>query len=83
MLGLDPNNIKALYRRGLCNLVVGDYQEALQDFQTVIKLDPLNKAAKNQILICSQKTKEASDKERKIYANMFTKLAACNKEVSL
>lgn len=82
VLELEANNIKALYRRGQCNLAVGDYHEAIQDFQDVMKLDPMNKAAQNQIRVCSQKTREASDRERKIYANMFTKLAACNKEVS-
>lgn len=47
----------------------------------VIELEPTNKAAINQIQICKQRIKEANDKERKIYANMFKKLSAADKEV--
>lgn len=78
---LEPNNIKALYRRGQCNVTVAEYDEALIDFQKVLELEPTNKAAQNQIQICKHKIKEAKDKEKRIYANMFTKLAAADKEV--
>lgn len=47
----------------------------------VIELEPTNKAAINQIQICKQRIKEANDKERKIYANMFKKLSAADKQV--
>ncbi|XP_013102082.2 FK506-binding protein 59 isoform X2 [Stomoxys calcitrans] len=79
-LKLEPNNIKALYRRGQCNVTVAEYDEALLDFQKVLELEPTNKAAQNQIQICKHKIKEAKDKEKKIYANMFSKLAAADKE---
>ena len=78
---LEPNNIKALYRRGQCNLATNEYKDALADFQKVLELEPTNKAAQNQIQICKHKIKEANDKEKKLYANMFTKLAAADKEV--
>lgn len=80
-LKLEPNNIKALYRRGQCNLAVNEFKEALADFQMVLELDSSNKAAQNQIQICKHKIKEANEKEKRIYANMFTKLAAADKEV--
>ncbi|KAM8717661.1 hypothetical protein ACLKA7_004370 [Drosophila subpalustris] len=80
VLELDPNNVKALYRRGQCNLVVNELEEALVDFQKVIQLDSGNKAAANHIVICKQKIKQNKDKEKKLYANMFTKLAANDKE---
>uniref|UniRef100_T1PI33 peptidylprolyl isomerase n=1 Tax=Musca domestica TaxID=7370 RepID=T1PI33_MUSDO len=79
-LKLEPNNIKALYRRGQCNVTVAEYDDALLDFQKVLELEPTNKAAQNQIQICKHKIKEAKDKEKRIYANMFTKLAAADKE---
>lgn len=82
-LKLEPNNIKALYRRGQCNLATNEYKEALLDFQKVLELETTNKAAQNQIQICKLKIKEANDKEKKIYANMFTKLAAADKEVDI
>ncbi|XP_065355698.1 FK506-binding protein 59 [Calliphora vicina] len=79
-LKLEPNNIKALYRRGQCNLATNEYKDALVDFQKVLELEPSNKAAQNQIQICKHKIKEANDKEKKIYANMFAKMAAADKE---
>lgn len=80
-LKLEPNNVKAIYRRGQCNLAVACYEEAMGDFLKVLKLEPSNKAAQNQIQICKQKIKESKDKEKKIYANMFNKMAAADKEV--
>ncbi|XP_068147492.1 FK506-binding protein 59 [Drosophila tropicalis] len=80
VLALDANNVKALYRRGQCNLIINELDEALDDFQKVIELEPGNKAAANHVLICKQKIKENKDKEKKLYANMFTKLAAHDKE---
>ena len=53
----------------------------MSDFQKVLELEPSNKAALNQIQICKHKIKEANEKEKRIYANMFTKLAAADKEV--
>ncbi|XP_054744105.1 FK506-binding protein 59 isoform X1 [Anastrepha obliqua] len=79
-LKLDPVNIKALFRRGQCNLAINEFKEALDDFEKVIELEPTNKAAINQIQICRQRIKEANDKERKIYANMFKKLSAADKQ---
>lgn len=100
MLELDANNVKALYRRGQCNLIINELEDALEDFQKVskvdfwlrndltgrkrlqvIQLEPGNKAAANHVVICKQKIKQNKDKEKKLYANMFTKLAAGDKEV--
>ncbi|XP_039490684.1 FK506-binding protein 59 [Drosophila santomea] len=80
VLALDENNIKALYRRGQCNLTINELEDALEDFQKVIQLERANKAAANQVIICKQKLKESKNKEKKLYANMFTKLAANDKE---
>lgn len=79
-LKLDPVNIKSLYRRGQCSLAINEFKEALDDFEKVIELEPTNKAAINQIQICKQQIKEANDKEKKVYANMFKKLSASDKQ---
>ncbi|GAB0099383.1 hypothetical protein DMENIID0001_152390 [Sergentomyia squamirostris] len=46
----------------------------------VQQLDAANKAAQNQIILVKQKLKEANEKEKKIYANMFTKFANADKQ---
>ena len=52
------------------------------DFEGVLKIEPNNKAASNQVLICNQKIKEQKKNEKKIYANMFEKFAEIDKQVA-
>lgn len=47
-LKLDPLNVKAYYRRGICRLDWGHAKLALQDFEKVLVLDPTNKDARRQ-----------------------------------
>ena len=54
---------------------------AKADFEAVLKLEPNNKAAANQIVICNSKLSEIKKKEKKIYANMFEKFAQRDREV--
>ncbi|XP_073823124.1 FK506-binding protein 59-like [Musca autumnalis] len=62
ILRLEPNNIKALYRRGQYYIAVANYYEALADFWKIQNLEPSNKAAQNQIKICRRKIKEDKDR---------------------
>lgn len=78
---LDPKNIKALFRRGQASFSLGEIENALSEFNKVHEIDPENKAAINQITICKHKMKEYHDKEKKVYANMFSKFAKAD-EVS-
>jgi peptidylprolyl isomerase len=45
-LGKDPQNVKALYRRGLARNHMGLAEEAMHDLNMVLELDPSNKPAK-------------------------------------
>ncbi|XP_039555614.1 peptidyl-prolyl cis-trans isomerase FKBP4 isoform X2 [Passer montanus] len=74
-LELDSNNEKGLFRRGEAHLAVNDFELARADFQKVIQLYPSNKAAKVQLVTCQQKIREQHEKEKKMYANMFQRLA--------
>ncbi|NWU47255.1 FKBP5 isomerase, partial [Dromas ardeola] len=74
-LGLDQDNEKGLYRRGEARLLMNEFELAKCDFQRVLEVNPQNKAAKSQISVCQKKTKEHNERDRRIYANMFTKFA--------
>ncbi|KAF4800509.1 hypothetical protein TURU_043005 [Turdus rufiventris] len=74
-LGLDQDNEKGLYRRGEARLLMNEFELAKCDFQKVLEVNPQNKAAKCQISVCQKKTKEHNERDRRIYANMFTKFA--------
>lgn len=47
----------------------------------VLELEPQNKAAINQVTICKRVVRESHEKEKKLYANMFTKFANVDNEV--
>ncbi|PVD33481.1 hypothetical protein C0Q70_04737 [Pomacea canaliculata] len=73
-LEMDSKNVKALFRRGQARLERNEYELALEDFEKVVELEPDNKAAKNQILLCKQRKKQFLEREKKLYSNMFQKL---------
>ncbi|XP_036145842.1 FK506-binding protein 59 [Monomorium pharaonis] len=79
-LELDPQNEKALFRRGQAHLGLSSPEIAVNDFQEVLKVSPKNTAASKQILICNALIKKQLAKEKKLYANMFDKFAQEDKQ---
>lgn len=75
-LEIEATNEKGLFRRGMARIGLNELDSAKDDFNAVLKVDPSNKAAANQIIICNNKLKEQRDKEKKIYGNMFAKFAS-------
>jgi len=57
------------------NYGLKDYESALADFGSVLQIDPENKAARQQLVIASNKVREQRQRERQAYAGMFDKLA--------
>lgn len=80
-LELDPQNEKALFRRGQAHLGLASPEIAIKDFQEVLKVQPKNAAASKQIIICNNFIKKQLAKEKKLYANMFDKFAQEDKQV--
>lgn len=72
MTQLDKTNVKAYFRRGQARQLLQDYEEAIGDFQEVLKLEPQNKAAQKQLAVSKKRLKEEREKEKKRYANMFS-----------
>ncbi|KAK9503650.1 hypothetical protein O3M35_010166 [Rhynocoris fuscipes] len=72
VLQYDPENIKALFRRGKAHASVWNYEEAKKDFEAALKLDPtldtcINKCLKDIELQIKQK-------ENKLKENLKGKL---------
>ena len=59
-----------------------DYDEAVADFKTVLEIEPNNKAAKNQLVLCQQKLKQIKENEKRKYAGMFQKFAEMDDKVT-
>lgn len=72
---LDPENEKALYRRGEARLLRNEFSLALVDFRKVLQVNSFNRAARSQIAICQRKIHEHHERDKKIYANMFQRFA--------
>lgn len=77
-LGLDPRSEKALFRRGQAYIATNDFELARKDFEEVLKIDSNNKAARNQLSICTVKLKQQLQKERQMYKHIFERMAAQN-----
>lgn len=58
-LQLDNASIKALYRRGLALVGLGQFAEAEGDFASVLRLDPSNRAASHQLALTRKKSQRS------------------------
>ncbi|XP_054159035.1 peptidyl-prolyl cis-trans isomerase FKBP4-like [Oppia nitens] len=74
-LDIDADNVKGLFRRGQAYFGQKDYELSRTDFNAVLKLDPNNKAAKNQLTLSVAAIKAQLDKEKTTYRNMFERFA--------
>uniref|UniRef100_A0A3Q1B5G9 RNA polymerase II-associated protein 3 n=1 Tax=Amphiprion ocellaris TaxID=80972 RepID=A0A3Q1B5G9_AMPOC len=48
-IALDGNYVKAFARRGAARVALKKYESALEDYETVLKLDPRNVEAQNEV----------------------------------
>jgi hypothetical protein len=51
------------------------YDEAIKDFQQVLKLNPGNTLANQHIQTCREHLKVYQQKEKQLYANIFAKMS--------
>ncbi len=75
VLKKDPQNVKALYRRGLARNHLGLPEEALEDLNLALSLDAENKAVKTEILKSKKLVQDAKKKTKAAYGNFFSKLS--------
>ncbi|XP_018106372.1 uncharacterized protein LOC431968 isoform X1 [Xenopus laevis] len=71
----DPSNEKGLFRRGEAYMCSNDLELARDDFAKVLQLYPANRAARAQLGQCQIRIRQQTEREKKIYANMFQRLA--------
>jgi FK506-binding protein 4/5 len=80
-LELDSKNEKCLFRRGQSQMSMSSYEEAIKDFQEVLKLNPSNNLANQHIQTCQEHLKAYKQKEKQLYANIFAKMSKENTKV--
>lgn len=70
-LALEPKNEKGLFRLGQAYYGMGEEEKAINGFNQVLEVNPSNKDASNQILLCKKKIKETNEKQKAMYSKMF------------
>lgn len=66
----DNQNIKAIFRKGQSYVQIHKYQEAKELFEQCLEIDP-NNDVKKEILNLKKLMKQAEQKDKKAYANIF------------
>lgn len=73
ILTIEPNNTKALYRKGVCLRALGD--DADEDPEPVLlkaaELEPDNAAVRKELAEIAQQKKKDKDKEKRLAQKMF------------
>lgn len=70
-LMLDPDNVKALFRRAQSEVAMGDLAAAQRDTARIVEIDPQNKEALLLHRKCADDEKRAKQKEKAMYSKMF------------
>jgi hypothetical protein len=70
-LELQSANVKALYRRGMAHLELGQLSEARADLKRAVEVDPGNKAAKQGLLKLERRQRAADVQAKGVYTQMF------------
>lgn len=81
-ISMDGKNPKAFYRRGMANLGIKEAGEAKDDFNKVLEIEPENKAARQQLVICDRLIQQHKEREKQVYARMFERFAKLDTAVS-
>lgn len=71
VLGDEPENVKALYRRAQCNVQLKSFGDAVTDLRKVVDLDPKNKAARDLLKEAQKSQKGDDDKSKGLFAKML------------
>jgi len=79
-LGVDANNAKALYRRGVARSNSGELDGAKTDLMKVVNTDPKNKDARKQLELLREKIKRIKSAEKKKFGGMFQDSLYSDKE---
>jgi len=75
VLDVDPDNVKALFRRGSAFAKMDKYNEAKEDLLRANKLDPKNKSVVREYKALQKRVKDAKRKAKSVFGNAFKKIS--------
>ncbi|XP_053660571.1 peptidyl-prolyl cis-trans isomerase D [Anopheles marshallii] len=71
VLSIDPDNTKALYRRGMANNELRNYEQAMADLRKALKRIPDDRLILNEYERTRKNLQEYTNQQRKAFAKMF------------
>lgn len=75
-LKIYPGHVKALYKRSLLRLKMGDPDAALVDMSKALEVEPMNDAVARQLAVIRGRIADNRAKEKAQYSGFFDKLRA-------
>jgi len=75
VLEVDPANVKALYRQGIANTELAEFDSAKADLKKALEVEPENKDVKVQLGKLNKKIAEQNAKDKQLYRNIFQKMS--------
>jgi len=79
VLKINPNDVKALTRRGQSNLLLGNWDDGKVDLKQALKLKPKDNYIENLLQQCNNKIKEYQEKQKSLYGKMFSQKKSSKK----
>lgn len=73
-LQIDPDNVKALFRRGTAYHEMQEYELAVKDLNKLLTVEPNNSAGRNQLAKAKAKLKVQLDQQKALYKTMLSGL---------
>ncbi|CDR94700.1 hypothetical protein, conserved [Babesia bigemina] len=81
-LFVDPTNVKALVRRGLCYMSLCSYDEAEKDFLKALEIDSECATARSQLSLIGKRRAAGQKSERLVCSAMFSANKASSSNAS-
>ncbi|CAI2352471.1 unnamed protein product [Caenorhabditis sp. 36 PRJEB53466] len=75
VLETKPENVKALYRKANALLTMNEIRDAMKLFEKIVSIEPENKAAAQQLLVCKSTLREQNERDKKRFKNLFAKIS--------
>ena len=71
VLEIEPNNVKALFRRAQARSGRQDFELAVQDLARVKEIEPTDKGVAAELAKVKKAQQQYKEKEKSIYSKMF------------
>lgn len=79
LLAIDPSNVKGRFRRGKARLALGNLDGAEEDLLAAKAKAPTDGGIARELKVLEHKKGKAAQREKKLYANMFSRMEGENR----